>query len=248
MGESQIEGCARDQLERRQLVGGGGAGAPEEAHHVLDPAEPEESGFDFARLGKELHRRGSDDAEGALAADEELLQIVAGIVLAQAAKAVPNPSVGQHHLEAQCQLAGIAVAQDRDAAGVGRQIAADLTGPLGPEAEREQSVGLGGRLLQVREDVAVPVATYTGWALRAETVPQDADGCDASGQQLPFATTRTARLAAGDPRPSLEERYPDHATYVSLVTAAAQRLEQERLLLGDDVQAYIAAAQAASIP
>src|SRR5712671_7345261 len=152
MGESQIEGCARDQLERRQLVGGGGAGAPEEAHHVLDPAEPEESGFDFARFGKELNRRGSDDAEGALAADEELLQIVAGIVLAQAAKAVPNPSVGQHHLEAQCQLAGFAVAQDRDAAGVGRQIAADLTGPLGPEAEREQSVGLGGRLLQVRED------------------------------------------------------------------------------------------------
>ena len=81
-----------------------------------------------------------------------------------------------------------------------------------------------------------------------ETVPQNADGCDASGQRLPFAKTRTARLAAGDPRPSLEERYPDHATYVSLVTAAAQRLEQERLLLDDDVQAYIAAAQAASIP
>jgi len=103
-------------------------------------------------------------------------------------------------------------------------------------------------LLQVREDVAVPVATYTGWALRAETVSQDADGCDASGQRLPFAKTRTARLAAGDPRLSLEERYPDHATYVSLVTAAAQRLKKERLLLDDDVQAYIAAAQAASIP
>jgi hypothetical protein len=163
MGESQIEGCARDQLERRQLVGDGGAGAPEEAHHVLDPAEPEESGFDFARRGKELHRRGSDDAEGALAADEELLQIVAGIVLAQAAKAVPNPSVGQHHLEAQCQLAGIAVAHGRDAAGAGRQIVADLTASLGPEAEREQPVGLGGRLLQMREDVAVPVpATPAG--------------------------------------------------------------------------------------
>src|SRR5260370_526503 len=87
-------------------------------------------------------------------AEEYLFHIVAGIVLAQAAKAVPTPAVGQHHLEAQCQLAGFAVAQDRDAAGVGRQIAADLTGPLGPEAEREQSVGLGGRLLQVREDAA----------------------------------------------------------------------------------------------
>jgi uncharacterized protein YdcH (DUF465 family) len=35
---------------------------------------------------------------------------------------------------------------------------------------------------------------------------------------------------------------------VSLVTAAAQRLKKERLLLDDDVQAYIAAAQAAAIP
>jgi hypothetical protein len=74
-------------------------------------------------------------------------------------------------------------------------------------------------------DVAVPLATYTGWALRAETDAQDADGCDASGQRLPFAGTKTARLAVGDTRLSLQERYKDHATYVRLVTAAAQRLD-----------------------
>jgi hypothetical protein len=100
-------------------------------------------------------------------------------------------------------------------------------------------------------DVAVPLATYTGWALRA-SAPGDpvpiVDGCDASGQRLPFAATKTARLAAGDPRLSLQERYKDHATYVSLVTTAAQRLEDERLLLDQDVQAYIAAAQAAAVP
>jgi hypothetical protein len=97
-------------------------------------------------------------------------------------------------------------------------------------------------------DVAVPVATYTGWALRAETDPLDADGCDASGQKLLFAASKTARLAAGDPRPSLAERYPDHATYVNLVAAAARHLEQERLLLDQDVQAYIAAAENAAVP
>ena len=97
-------------------------------------------------------------------------------------------------------------------------------------------------------DVAVPVATYTGWALRAETDSQDADGCDASGQRLPFTATKTARLAAGDPRLSLEERYKDHATYVGLVTAAARRLQHERLLLEEDVQAYIAAAEDAAVP
>jgi len=55
-------------------------------------------------------------------------------------------------------------------------------------------------------------------------------------------------LAAGDPRLSIQERYSDHATYVNLVTAAAEKLESERLVLDSDVQAYITAAQAASVP
>jgi hypothetical protein len=93
-------------------------------------------------------------------------------------------------------------------------------------------------------EVTVPVATYTGWALRADGL----DGCDAAGQRIGFAKTKAARLAAGDPRPSLEERYPDHATYVNLVTRAAQELKAQRLLLDEDVAAYVAAAQAASVP
>ena len=97
-------------------------------------------------------------------------------------------------------------------------------------------------------DVAVPLATYTGWALRAESDPLTADGCDASGQRLPFAATKTARLAAGDPRLSLQERYEDHATYVRLVTEAARRLQGERLLLQQDADAYIAAVEAAAVP
>ncbi len=93
-------------------------------------------------------------------------------------------------------------------------------------------------------EVAVPVATYTGWALRADGL----DGCDAAGQKLEFAKTRTERLAAGDPRPSLEERYPDHGAYVSAVARAAQALRAERFLLDEDVAAATAAAQAASVP
>jgi hypothetical protein len=93
-------------------------------------------------------------------------------------------------------------------------------------------------------DVAVPVATYSGWALRADGL----DGCDANGQRIGFAKTKAERLAAGDPRPSLEERYADHATYVGLVTRAAQDLKAQRLLLDEDVAATVAAAQAASVP
>ena len=100
-------------------------------------------------------------------------------------------------------------------------------------------------------DVSVPIATYTGWALRA-SAPGDpvpiVDGCDAAGQRIPFAKTMADRLAAGDPRPSLQERYADHAVYVNLVTQAAQELQRQRLLLDMDVQAYIVAAEAASVP
>ena len=93
-------------------------------------------------------------------------------------------------------------------------------------------------------EVAVPVATYTGWALRADGL----DGCDSNGQKLDFAKTKAARLASGDPRPSLEERYADHATYVELVGRAARALKEQRFLLEEDVAATIAAAQAASVP
>ena len=119
----------------------------EERHHVLDPGEPEKRGLDLARLGKQLQGRGGDDPERAFAADEKMLQIVAGIVLAQPAQPVPDPPIRQHDFETQGQLARIAVAQYRNPAGIGRQIAADLAAALGAEAEREQPVGLGGCLL-----------------------------------------------------------------------------------------------------
>ena len=100
-------------------------------------------------------------------------------------------------------------------------------------------------------DISVPLATYTGYAYRApvagDPVPM-VDGCDASGQRIPFLETQAERIAAGDPRLSVQERYADHATYVNLVAAAAQQLQAERLMLDMDVQAYIAAAQAASVP
>ena len=93
-------------------------------------------------------------------------------------------------------------------------------------------------------DVAVPLATYTGWALRADGL----DGCDAAGQKLAFAKTKAERLANGDPRLSLEERYTDHATYVSLVRHAAEELKTQRFMLEEDVAATVAAAQAAAVP
>lgn len=84
-------------------------------------------------------------------------------------------------------------------------------------------------------DVVVPVATYTGWSLRA-AANGGPDGCEGSGQMIPFATTKAARLANGDPRLSNEERYPTFSQYLYTRVAAINDLASRRLLLSDDAQ------------
>jgi hypothetical protein len=95
-------------------------------------------------------------------------------------------------------------------------------------------------------EVAVPLATYTGWNLRALPAGGD-DGCDHFGQQIDFARTKAERIATADPRPSLEERYQSHADYVSAVISVANGLARDRLLLEEDVQAYVKKAETTSV-
>ena len=81
-------------------------------------------------------------------------------------------------------------------------------------------------------DVTVPVATYTGWALRRGA--QANDGCEGSGQWIPFAPTAAARVATGDPRPSVAERYPTFADYDNQVITALNQMIQDRTELCED--------------
>ncbi|MBY0337734.1 MAG: hypothetical protein K2X11_14045 [Acetobacteraceae bacterium] len=108
-----------------------------------------------------------------------------------------------------------------------------------PRADADGNA-IGGIRLPVIE---APRATYTGWNPRAEGFAPGMP-CTNTGAVLPFAATRAERQAVGDPRPSIEERYPDAAAYVAAVRAAAERLQAERLLLPEDVAAMVAAAQA----
>lgn len=80
--------------------------------------------------------------------------------------------------------------------------------------------------------MTVPIATYTGWALRAG--PQANDGCESSGQFIPFAETQAERETSGDPRPSVAERYPSFDVYDTKVIGAMNRLIHERLMLCED--------------
>lgn len=96
-------------------------------------------------------------------------------------------------------------------------------------------------------NMMVPIGTYTGWNPRKAGF-SEGDSCDLTGGYIPFAKTQAQRLAVGDPRPSLAERYPTHADYVAKVTAAANLLVQQRLLLQQDADLAISQANVAAVP
>jgi hypothetical protein len=96
-------------------------------------------------------------------------------------------------------------------------------------------------------NMLVPLATYLGWNVRKAGF-SEGDSCDLTGAIVPFFRTLAERQAAGDPRPSLQERYPTHADYVAKVTAAANSLVSRRLLLPDDATFLINQANAAAVP
>jgi hypothetical protein len=81
-------------------------------------------------------------------------------------------------------------------------------------------------------EVEVPIATYTGWNLRAAGYAENE--LYLGGYYIPFAQTKAERLLTADPRLSIEERYPNHDTYVNAVADSVDRLVQERFLLEED--------------
>ncbi len=86
-------------------------------------------------------------------------------------------------------------------------------------------------------DVDVPLATYTGWALRSGATA--GDGCEGAGQYIPFAKTKADRMASGDPRPSIEERYPSFSAYSDAVTKAIDGMIAARLMLREDAESHL---------
>jgi hypothetical protein len=91
-----------------------------------------------------------------------------------------------------------------------------------------------------------PLGTYLGWNAYAAGFFKD-HGCGFQGGYLPFARTRAERLAANDPRPSLEERYQTHDGYVRAVRAAADAAVAERFLSREDADRLIAEAQGSDV-
>ena len=92
-------------------------------------------------------------------------------------------------------------------------------------------------------DLAVPVATYTGWNLRHPDIgnPDIFIGFTGglAGWTLPFPATRAERIAAGDPRLSVEERYSSKEEYLDQVRAAVRSLVDQRYMLAEDLDEVV---------
>jgi hypothetical protein len=99
-----------------------------------------------------------------------------------------------------------------------------------PDADGNDKGGV--RLVELQ----APLGTHTGWNLRAPDTGFAWATSRFDGSFVPFARTEAERVAAGDPRPSLEARYANRDAYVAAVRAAAERQVAAGLLLPEDVE------------
>jgi hypothetical protein len=83
-------------------------------------------------------------------------------------------------------------------------------------------------------EVQVPLATYTGWNLRAREAGAEGMLASLVGSYLPFPRTEAERQARGDPRVSLEKRYGTFEAYRTRWRARRDALVRDRYLLAED--------------
>jgi hypothetical protein len=86
-------------------------------------------------------------------------------------------------------------------------------------------------------EVAVPLGTHTGWNVAVPPLPGLRYLAGLVGSFVPFTRTREARVAAGDERRAIAERYASRQEYLGQVDRAARTLVEQRLLLDGDVAA-----------
>jgi hypothetical protein len=132
-----------------------------------------------------------------------------------------------------------------DGSGVASRIPPTIRRVFAMKAPRVDADGneLGGVPIVLRD---APLGTYVGWNITASGFFQGRS-CSYDAGMIPFAKSRAERVASGDPRPSLEERYRDHDGYVQAVRVAAANAVAQGFLLPVDADALIAAAAAGDV-
>ena len=88
-------------------------------------------------------------------------------------------------------------------------------------------------------ELAVPLATYTGWNLfNARAGPTDVLS-SMQGSYIPLMRTRADRERSNDPRVSIDDRYHDRDRYIGLVSKASLELIDQGFLLAEDLAAVL---------
>jgi Alpha/beta hydrolase domain len=88
-------------------------------------------------------------------------------------------------------------------------------------------------------EIAVPLATYTGWNLRDASIGAPRERVSFEGSYIAFPKTAAERLATHDPRKSIAERYANREDYMNRYGAAVETLVKQRWLLEEDRAALI---------
>lgn len=96
--------------------------------------------------------------------------------------------------------------------------------------------GVGGIRLA---ELEAPLGTYQGWNPRAAIFGSPDHLTRFDGSFWAFELSESGREAVGDPRVSVEARYPSKGQYVARVSEAARRLVADRILLAEDGEAYV---------
>jgi len=88
-------------------------------------------------------------------------------------------------------------------------------------------------------EIQAPLATYTGWNLRAKEIGGSEHLYALVGSYIPFARTKAERMKSGDPRLSIEERYASREDYLAKFQEAARSLADRGYLLISDVPSLV---------
>jgi hypothetical protein len=84
-------------------------------------------------------------------------------------------------------------------------------------------------------EVAVPLATHTGWNYRDPSIGSPDQLASEIGSYLPLPKTQADRERTKDGRKSIAERYASKEDYLGRISLAALALVDDRFLLPDDV-------------
>ena len=109
---------------------------------------------------------------------------------------------------------------------------------LVPQVDADGNEVAGIRL----PELAVPIATYTGWNLFNEKSGPTHVVSSMQGSFIPLARSKAERDANGDPRRSIDERYRGRDHYLAEITKAANELVSKGYLLQNDVARIVAQA------